>query len=168
MIAKGRNRNITTGSQNNRDAVAVAQTAVKRHGATQEALVSVLSEINDELGYLPAEAMAEASRLLGMPRSQLVSAASFYSMLSTTPKGRHVVHFCESAPCHVEGGREVWQRLQEELGLQAGHTSADGKWTLLTTSCLGICGIGPVVTIDDDVYGNVEPERLPDILARYA
>ena len=65
---------MTTGSQNGQDAISVAQTAVNQHGATREALVSVLSEINDELGYLPAEAMAEVSRLLGMPRSQLVSA----------------------------------------------------------------------------------------------
>ncbi len=66
------------------------------------------------------------------------------------------------------GGRKVWQVLQDELGLESGESSEDGKWTLLTSSCLGICGVGPVIIIDDDIYGNVEPDRVPEILARYA
>ncbi|HEX2980990.1 MAG TPA: NAD(P)H-dependent oxidoreductase subunit E, partial [Anaerolineaceae bacterium] len=81
--------------------------------------------------------------------------------------GKHVVKFCESAPCHVVGGREVWQSLQEELGLQSGETSHDGMWTLLTTSCLGVCGVGPVVIVDDDIFGNVTPAQVKGILARY-
>jgi len=61
----------------------------------------------------------------------------------------------------------VWQELQDELGLEPGETSEDGKWTLLTSSCLGICGVGPIIIIDDDIYGNVAVERVPEILARY-
>jgi NADH:ubiquinone oxidoreductase subunit E len=88
-------------------------------------------------------------------------------MLSTEPRGRHVIQFCESAPCHVAGGRQVWQKLQKELGLSKGETSPDDKWTLLTTSCLGVCGVGPVMIIDNDIYGNVTPEQVPDILENY-
>ena len=149
------------------DTLSVVQTAVTRHGATQEALVPILTEVNHELGYLPAAALTEVSRLLRVPKSQLFSVASFYHMLSTKPRGRHIVQFCESAPCHVVGGREVWQSLQDELKLTSGETSADGRWTLLTTSCLGICGVGPVIMVDDDIYGNVVPKQVPDILARY-
>ncbi len=145
----------------------VVQEAVNRHGATTEALVPILSEINRELGYLPREALAQVSQLLRVPHSQLFSVASFYHMLSTQPRGRHLIQFCESAPCHVMGGREVWQTLQDELGLEPGETSTDGKWTLATSSCLGICGVGPVIVIDADIYGNVAPERVPGILARY-
>jgi NADH:ubiquinone oxidoreductase subunit E len=65
------------------------------------------------------------------------------------------------------GGRQVWQTLQDELGLEPGQTSPDGKWTLVTASCLGICGVGPVLIVDEDIYGNVAPERVPEILARY-
>jgi NADH:ubiquinone oxidoreductase subunit E len=65
------------------------------------------------------------------------------------------------------GGRRVWLALQEALGLQPGETSADGEWTLLAASCPGLCGVGPVMIIDDDVYGNITPERLSEILARY-
>jgi len=150
------------------DVASVVQAAVERHGATVEALIPVLTEVNRALGYLPADALAEVSRRLRVPKSQLFSVASFYQMLSTKPRGRHVIQFCESAPCHVVGGREVWQTLQDELELTPGETSADGKWTLVTTSCLGICGVGPVIMVDDDIYGNVGPDRVPDILARYA
>ncbi len=150
------------------DVSSVVQAAVERHGATLEALIPILSEVNQALGYLPAEALAQISDELRVPKSRLFSVASFYHMLSTKPRGRHVIQFCESAPCHVVGGREVWQTLQDELHLTPGETSADGKWTLVTTSCLGICGVGPVIMVDEDIYGNVGPDRVADILARYA
>ncbi len=157
-----------TGVEIDRNVLLVVREAVDRHGVTGEALISILSEVNQSLGYLPAEALAEIGRLLRTPGSRVFSVASFYNMLSTKPRGRHVIQFCESAPCHVGGGREVWQTLQDELGLATGETSPDGKWTLATTSCLGICGVGPVIMIDGDVYGNVRPDGVPDILARYA
>jgi NADH-quinone oxidoreductase subunit E len=156
------------GVRTTQDIASVVQAAIEQHGATVEALIPVLAEVNQTLGYLPAEALAEVSRGLRVPKSQLFSVASFYRMLSTEPRGRHVIQFCESAPCHVVGGREVWQTLQDELQLSPGETSADGKWTLVTTSCLGICGVGPVIMVDEDIYGNVAPDRVADILARYA
>ena len=78
-----------------------------------------------------------------------------------------MIKFCENAPCHVVGGRQVWQALRDELEVKSGETTPDDRLTLVTTSCLGICAVGPVVVIDDDVYGNVEPEQVAEILARY-
>lgn len=150
-----------------KDILQTVQAVVEKHGAIPEELIPILSELNRELGYLPGPAMAEVSRLLRVPRSQLFSVASFYSMLSTKPRGRHVIQFCESAPCHVVGGREVWEALRSELTLDEDQTSTDGKWTLITTSCLGLCSVGPVIVIDDDVYGNVKPEQVAAILAKY-
>ncbi len=83
------------------------------------------------------------------------------------PRGRHVIQFCESAPCHVVGGREVWQALTDELKLNPGETSEDGKWTLITVSCLGACGVGPIVVVDEDMYGNVTASQVKDILSHY-
>ncbi len=143
------------------------QQAIQRHGREREGLIPILSEVNRALGYLSPEALSEISRQMRVPKSQVFSVASFYRMLSTKPRGRHVIQFCESAPCHVVGGREVWQALQDELGLQSGETSADGRWTLVTTSCLGVCAVGPVVIVDNDIYGNVNRAQLPQILARY-
>jgi NADH-quinone oxidoreductase subunit E len=149
------------------EVLAAVQSAVAKHGATKEELIPIMMDVNREVGYLPSTALEEIANQLHMPKSQLFSVASFYRMLSTKPRGRHIIQFCESAPCHVVGGRQVWQRLQDELMIKNGETTEDGKWTLLTTSCLGICAVGPVVVIDDDIYGNVKPDQLPDILARY-
>lgn len=154
--------------------VSIVSSAVEKHGATYEALIPILSEVNRALGYIPREALSEVKRQVHTPgagtfvsESQLFSLASFYHMLSTEPLGRHVIRFCESAPCHVMGGREVFQALKDELQLQPGETSQDGKWSFITTSCLGICGVGPVFLVDEDLYGNVSPEQVPDILAKY-
>jgi NADH:ubiquinone oxidoreductase subunit E len=141
--------------------------AIQLHGDSRDELIPILTDVNRALGYLPAEALEEISRKLKSPRSQLFSVASFYHMLSTKPRGKHVIQFCESAPCHVVGGREVWQALQDTLQLESGETSEDGQWTLITTSCLGLCGVGPVVVIDDDAYGNLTADQIPAILERY-
>jgi NADH:ubiquinone oxidoreductase subunit E len=158
---------MTVGAMQGETAVSVAQAAVQRHGTTRDELIPILTDVNQEIGYLPIEAMEEVSRLLRVPKSQLFSVATFYQMLSTKPRGRHVVKFCESAPCHVAGGRQVWQSLLDNLKICSGETSPDGKWTLVTTSCLGVCGVGPVIIIDEEIFGNVQPEQVADILARY-
>jgi len=152
----------------NMNVLEVVQGAVEEHGAKAEELIPILNDVNRAIGYLPKEALEEIGRLVKTPKSRLSSVASFYSMMSTKPRGRHVIQFCESAPCHVAGGREVWQAVQDELGLENGETSKDGKWTLITASCLGLCGVGPIMLVDDDMYGNVTPSQVPEILARYS
>lgn len=157
---------------NQRDVTAVVQEAIAHHGAHGDAIIPILSEVNRAFGYIPPEAFTEVRKQLRassvrVSEGQLFAVASFYQMLSTKPLGRHVVKFCESAPCHVMGGRELFGAVKEALQLEPGETSPDKKWSLVTTSCLGICGVGPVMLIDDDVYGNVQPEQVPGILARY-
>jgi NADH-quinone oxidoreductase subunit E len=158
---------MTVAVKNGKDTMQVVRTAVIQHGATRDELIPILTDINRELGYISHEAIDEVSRLIGMPQSQLYSMASFYDMLSLKPRGRHVIKFCENAPCHVVGGRQVWQALRDELKVKSGETTADGRFTLLTTSCIGVCSVGPVVVIDDDVHGNVGPGQIADLLARY-
>jgi NADH-quinone oxidoreductase subunit E len=149
------------------EVIEAVREAVKNHGTKREELIPILNDVNRKLGYIPPEAFEELSREMRIPKSQMFSVASFYEMLSTRPVGKHVIRFCESAPCHVVGGREVWQALQDKLGLEEGETSPDRQWTLQTVSCLGICGVGPVMMIDDDVFGNIKPQQVPEILARY-
>ena len=156
------------------DLSTIVSEAIEKHGAKRDALIPILSEINHALGYIPAEAIQEVRAQLQdnddhvfVSKGQLFGLASFYDMLSTKPRGRHVIKFCENAPCHVVGGKAVWDSLCEALDLQNGETSSDKKWTLVTTSCLGLCSVGPVVLIDDDLYGNVTPDQIEDILARY-
>ncbi|HEX7557533.1 MAG TPA: NADH-quinone oxidoreductase subunit NuoE, partial [Leptolinea sp.] len=140
--------------------IVAVKASVDAFGAKREEMIPILTDINKRLGFIPPEALDEVSKLLKTPKSQLYSVASFYRMLSTKPHGKHVIQFCESAPCHVAGGKQVLEELQAQVHLKSGETSSDGKWTLLTTSCLGVCGVGPVMTIDDDIYGNITPEEL--------
>ena len=154
--------------------VAVVQEAVRKHGVTREAIIPVLEEVNRAFGYIPVEALAEIRRNAHKPEEglflsdgQIFSIASFYQMLSLKPLGRHVIRFCESAPCHVRGGRQVLQAIKSEVGINPGETSPDKKWSLLMTSCLGLCDIGVVFLVDDDIHGNVTPERVHEILSSY-
>ena len=157
-----------------RDVSVIVKEAIDKHGATRDAMSPILSEINHALGYIPAEAFQEVKKQLKaeqgnvyVSKGQLFGLASFYDMLSTKPRGRHVIKFCENAPCHVVGGKAVWDTLSETLDLKNGETTADKKWTLVTTSCLGLCSVGPVVLIDDDLYGNIRPDQIDEILERY-
>lgn len=156
------------GATHRSDIEEVVKEVVAQYGASRDELIPILNEINRKIGFLPNGVLEMVSSQLKLPQSKVLSVASFYQMLSTKPRGRHVIQFCESAPCHVAGGRQVWERLQEELNIKAGETTEDGKWSLLTVSCLGVCGVGPVVVIDEDLYGSVTPDQLPDILSHYS
>ena len=150
-----------------KEVLMTVQSLVDQYGKEKSELIPILQQVNKKYGYISDTAIEEISERMNIPTSHIYSVATFYRMLSTEPRGRHVIQFCESAPCHVAGGRLVWQKLQKTLGLENGETSKDEKWTLLTTSCLGVCGIGPVIIIDNDIYGNVTADQIPLILENY-
>jgi NADH:ubiquinone oxidoreductase subunit E len=158
---------MTEQGDNTEQVLSAVQKAIEVYGEKKDELIPILTYINREIGYLPDQAMEELSKRIRIPRSQLYSVASFYEMLSTKPVGKHIIRFCESAPCHVVGGREVYQSLLDTLEIEPGNTTKDGMWTFLTVSCLGVCGVGPVMMIDDDVYGNLTPQQVPQILEKY-
>ncbi|HOT92311.1 MAG TPA: NADH-quinone oxidoreductase subunit NuoE [Anaerolineae bacterium] len=139
---------------------------IEKYGGDREALVEILRDVSQAAGYVTPEAIATIAQRLGLPQSQVHSVASFYSLISLKPQGKHVIRFCQDAPCHVAGGREIWETLERELGIPFGTTTADGKWTLLTTSCIGACSVGPVMLVDDTIYGNLTPDRVREILAQ--
>jgi NADH:ubiquinone oxidoreductase subunit E len=152
----------------------VIQAAIQEHGHHRDAVIPILSAVNRAFGYIPQMALGKIRRLINAPQdglfladSHLYAIASFYHMFSLKPTGKHIVRYCESAPCHVVGGRQMVQALQNYLELQPGETSADQQWSLIETSCLGICAVGPVFMVDDDIYGNVTPERVAGILSKY-
>lgn len=154
---------------------AIIHEAITHHGSSRDALIPILSEINEKLGFIPVEALAKIRRSINTPEegvfladSHIFAVASFYHMFSLKPTGEHIIRFCASAPCHVIGGRQVLEAIQEYLGIGFGETSVDRKWSLLETSCLGLCSVGPAFMVDDDIYGNVTPERVSGILSKYA
>lgn len=132
-----------------------------------EDLVLALHDVQALRNYLPREALRVVARVLDIPESRVYGVATFYSMFSTTPRGRHIIRICESAPCHVMGAGEVIDSLLDQLGVEMGGTTADGRFTVEATSCLGVCGVAPALMIDDETYGNLVPGDLSEILERY-
>ncbi len=100
-----------------------------------------------------------------MSYSQVYSVATFYSMFSVKPRGKHIIRVCVSPPCHISGENDIVKILEEELGIKEGETTPDGVFTLECTSCLGVCDIAPAMMIDDEIYGNLNRERIKAILS---
>lgn len=140
---------------------------IAQQGKEPEALVETLRHLNSRWGYLPREALWVVAQAYQMTPSQLYGVASFYSLLFTAPRGEHIIRCCVSPPCYLSGSEEIIEALEESLNIEMGETTEDGKFTLEGVSCLGLCGVGPAMTIDDKVYGRLTPERVGDILNGY-
>ncbi len=134
----------------------------------EDAILMALHEVQKLFNNsIPLEAAQLISDELGIDLARIYELATFYSMYSTTPRGKHIIRYCESLPCHVRGGREVKKALEEVLGIKTGETTKDGMFTLESSSCLGLCGVGPVVMIDEEAYGNVTPQSIKEIISKY-
>jgi len=128
----------------------------------------VLQEINAAFNYLPENALRYMSEELDIPLSLIYRAATFYKALSLKPRGRHVITACLGTTCHVKGAPRVVDALQRGLGLKIGETTADMNFTLETVNCLGCCGLAPVMTVGEDLYGKVTRAKVPKIVEQYA
>ena len=158
---------MTVNTKDSKDLVKTVDLIIDEFHAKKEELIPILMKVSLDLGHISTQALEQISERMHIPQSQVYSVASFYRLINTKPTGRHVIKFCESAPCHVAGGREIWNAIQKELNIRPGETSTDGKWTLTTTSCLGVCAVGPVMLVDGDIYGNLTLDQLPVILGKY-
>jgi NADH-quinone oxidoreductase E subunit len=130
-------------------------------------LIDILHETQSVYGYLPDEAMQQIADGLGLTLGKVYGVATFYSLFTLTPKGENIIRFCESAPCHIRGAVEILQTIQNELGIKPGEITKDQKFSLEFTSCLGVCGVAPAMMIGDQVYGNLTPEKVIEILHSY-
>ena len=131
------------------------------------AVLAALHEITAQHGYLPADALRQAAAELGVPLSQMFSAATFYAAFSFTPCGRHKIHVCEGTACYVKGSPELLARLRAELGVAPDETTLDHAFTLKRVRCVGSCGLAPVLRVDGDTYGQMRPDALDTVLAKY-
>ncbi|NLX87929.1 MAG: NADH-quinone oxidoreductase subunit NuoE [Syntrophomonadaceae bacterium] len=130
-------------------------------------IIEAFHAVQREFSYLPEEVIVEAAKIFNMPVAEAYGVATFYSYLSVEPRGKNVIRICESAPCHVAGAAEVVEALERELGIMMGETTADGKFTLEYTECVGQCQATPVITINGKPYAGVTPAQIPAILAEY-
>ncbi|HWR57567.1 MAG TPA: NAD(P)H-dependent oxidoreductase subunit E [Thermodesulfovibrionales bacterium] len=128
-------------------------------------LIHALQEIQREYNYLPEDRLMELSRNLGVPLSDVYSTASFYKHFYFKPRGKNIVCVCTGTACHVRGASKVLNRLEEEFGVTEGETTPDMSMTLETVGCVGCCGLAPVVTINEEVVGDVGEDKIDGIIS---
>ena len=127
----------------------------------------VLQAAQEIFGYLPEEVQIMVAEGLDIPLSEVYGVASFYAQFSMNPKGRYQISVCLGTACYVKGSGAIYDALKEKLGIDGGECTPDGKFSLDACRCIGACGLAPVITINDEVYGRLLPEDLDDILAKY-
>ena len=131
------------------------------------AVLTALHDITTRCGYLPEDEVRKAAGELGVPLTQMFSAATFYAAFSFKPCGRHKIQVCEGTACYVKGASALMTKLQTELGIQIDETTDDQAFTLKRVRCVGSCGLAPVIRVDDDTHGRLTPAALSKILAQY-
>lgn len=141
---------------------AVLDEKQKRRGL----LIHAFQEIQKEHNYLPEEKLKELSGDLGIPLSEVYSTASFYKHFYFKPRGKNIVCVCTGTACHVRGASKVLLRLEEEFGIREGETTPDGSMTLETVGCVGCCGLAPVVTVNEEVAGEIDAAKAETLIAK--
>ncbi|HBE80626.1 MAG TPA: NAD(P)H-dependent oxidoreductase subunit E [Firmicutes bacterium] len=131
------------------------------------ALIPVLHKAQGLFGYLAEDVQELVAEGLAIPLSEVYGVITFYSLFSTKPRGEHTIGVCMGTACYVKGAADILKTIKTQLGIEIDDTSADGLFTLTVTRCLGACGLAPVLTIDEDVYGRLTPDKIPDILNKY-
>lgn len=165
MTVQSEQCNCTATPLTEADVVAI----VARYGREQDQLLAILLDIQEASGSssVQREWAVIVARELGMPLSKVFEVLTFYSMFNTEPQGRYLVEICKSSPCKICKSDEVVAMFEKELGVKLGKTTPDKQFTLMHTSCVGACDIGPVAKIGEDVYGNLTPEKVSELVSRY-
>ena len=131
-------------------------------------LVSILQDIQSEYNYLPKEALVQVSHGLDVPLTQVYSVTTFFKSFNLEPRGRHIINVCLGTACHVRGGVRVLEMVEQELGVKAGETTEDLKYTLETVNCVGTCALGPIVIVDGEYSGEMTTDKVKSLLERYS
>ncbi len=131
------------------------------------ALIPVLQKAQEIYGYLPIEVQRMVADGLSVPLQEVYGVATFYSFFSLQPKGKYKISVCLGTACYVKGSGDIHQRLLDRLGIEDGGCTPDGKFSVEACRCIGACGLAPVLTVNDDVYGRLTVDDVDGILAKY-
>ena len=140
---------------------------IAKHKEDPGAVMPVLQEAQEVYGYLPIEVQKMIAEGLSVPLEEVYGVSTFYSQFSLTPKGQYNISVCLGTACYVKGAGKIIERISEILGIGAEECTADGRFSLTACRCIGACGLAPVMTVNDDVYGRLEVEDIDGILAKY-
>ena len=131
------------------------------------AVITVLQKAQEIYGYLPEEVQLIVADELGVSPAEVYGVSTFYSQFSLNPKGENKISVCLGTACYVKGSGDIFNKLVEKLGIQGGECTPDGKFSLEACRCIGACGLAPVLTVNDDVYGRLTVDDVDSILAKY-
>ena len=130
-------------------------------------LVAILQDVQAEYNYLPKEALVFVGQGLDVPLSQVYSVASFFKAFSLKPRGRHLINVCLGTACHVRGAVRILDEIERELGIEAGDTTEELRYTLVTVNCVGACALGPIVVVDGSYSGQMTAAKVKPLLKSY-
>jgi len=145
-------------------AITRADEVVEAYGSERSSLIHVLQDIQQQFDYLPRDSLRHVSERLGVPLAEVLRVATFYAAFSLEPRGEHLITVCMGTACHVRGAATILSRLEDVLGIGAGQTTPDQKFTLQTVNCLGACALGPLVSVDGKYYGKLNASRLGAVM----
>ena len=140
---------------------------IESHKDTRGALIPVLHEAQAIYGYLPLEVQKIISEGLNVPLAEIYGVVTFYTQFTTSPKGKYQVAVCLGTACYVKGSAGILDKIKEKLGIDVGECTPDGKFSIDATRCIGACGLAPVMTVNDDVYGRLVPDDVDGIMSKY-
>lgn len=153
--------------EKNKDKIEAFKMFMEGHKNTKGVLMPVLQEAQVVFGYLPIEILQLISRKLSIPMSEIYGVATFYSQFSFIPKGENIISVCLGTACYVKGAQDILEEIEDQLGIKAGFTTPDLKFSITSTRCIGDCSLAPVIIINEDIYPKIQKERVSEILEKY-
>ncbi|MCD5415175.1 MAG: NAD(P)H-dependent oxidoreductase subunit E [Clostridiales bacterium] len=143
------------------------QRQIDKHKNKEGALIPILNEAQKIFGYVPIEVQKRVSEELKMALSEIYGVVTFYSQFTLKPRGELVIGVCLGTACYVRNAQLIVDKISDLIHVEVGETSPDGKYTLEATRCIGACGLAPVLTVNQDVYGRLTLEDIPEIISKY-
>lgn len=140
---------------------------IAEHKGQEGAVIPVLHKAQDIYGYLPIEVQEMISEGLDVPLAEIYGIVTFYTQFSINPKGKYCIGICMGTACYVKGSGDILEKVKEILGIEVGECTPDGLFSIDATRCIGACGLAPVLTVNDDVYGRLVVDDIEDIINKY-
>ena len=140
---------------------------IKNYSQDKSNLIQILNEVQEKYGYIPKQSQIEISNYLNIPMAEIYGVITFYSRFTLEPKGKYNISVCLGTACFVKGSQALLDRLKERLKIEEGQTTPDGKFSIDATRCVGACGLAPVFTINNEVYGKATVKKLDEVLDEY-
>ncbi len=140
---------------------------LKKYKNEKSNLIQILNEVQEIYGYISEESQKSISEYLNIPIAEIYGVITFYSRFSLKPKGKYNVAICLGTACYVRGSEKILDKVKDILKIDVGQTTSDGKFSIEATRCIGACGLAPVFTINEEVFGKATPELVEKVLKKY-